>query len=54
VLRTAVFCRLPVSVIIENRVYSANGQEHWMQFANHGFFDSGGHLVEIQSMNYSR
>lgn len=37
-------------VIIENRVYSANGQEHWMQFANHGFFDSSGHLVEIQSV----
>ncbi len=39
----------PVAVI-ENRVYSANGQIRWMQFVNRGFFDSAGHLLETQAV----
>jgi PAS domain S-box-containing protein len=37
-------------VIIENRVYSASGQIHWMQFVNRGFFDAQGQLTEIQAV----
>lgn len=37
-------------VTIENRVYSGNGDVHWMQFVNRGIFDSAGRLVEIQSV----
>ena len=37
-------------VTIENRVYSASGRVHWMQFVNRGFFDSEGTLTEIQSV----
>lgn len=37
-------------VMIENRVYSATGQLHWMQFSNRGLFDAEGNLVEIQSV----
>jgi PAS domain S-box-containing protein len=37
-------------VVIENRIYSGSGQVRWMQFANRGFFDSEGRLVEIQSV----
>lgn len=37
-------------VTIENRVYSASGELHWMQFVNRGFFDEQGRLVEIQSV----
>lgn len=37
-------------VMIENRVYSATGQLHWMQFSNRGSFDANGNLVEIQSV----
>lgn len=38
------------TVVIENRVYSGNGQLHWMQFVNRGFFDTSGRLLEIQSV----
>jgi PAS domain S-box-containing protein len=37
-------------VTIENRVYSADGSEHWMQFVNRGYFDQSGLLREIQSV----
>lgn len=37
-------------VIIENRVYAADGCEHWMQFVNRGFFDTSGRLFELQSV----
>lgn len=37
-------------VMIENRVYSSDGQVHWMQFSNRGLFDADGQLVEIQSV----
>lgn len=37
-------------VVIENRVYVAGGDMRWMQFVNRGFFDSDGHLLEIQSV----
>lgn len=37
-------------VTIENRVYAADGSEHWMQFVNRGFFDEAGCLQEIQSV----
>lgn len=37
-------------VTIENRVFVASGELRWMQFANRGFFDADGHLVEIQSV----
>jgi len=37
-------------VIIENRVLSASGQVHWMQFSNRGIFDEHGQLTEIQSV----
>ena len=37
-------------VTIENRVFAADGSEHWMQFVNRAFFDSAGALLEIQSV----
>jgi len=37
-------------VMIENRVLSASGQVHWMQFSNRGIFDEHGQLTEIQSV----
>lgn len=37
-------------VIIENRVFSAEGNIHWMQFYNRGFYNSDGKLIEIQSV----
>ena len=37
-------------VMIENRVLSASGQIHWMQFSNRGIFDEQGQLIEIQSV----
>jgi PAS domain S-box-containing protein len=37
-------------VVIENRVHAASGEVRWMQFANRGFFDEGGQLVEIQTV----
>lgn len=37
-------------VTIENRVTGADGQEHWMQFANRALFDNHGQLHEIQSV----
>ncbi len=37
-------------VMIENLVYSANGEVRWMQFANRGFFDADGNLIEVQSV----
>ncbi len=37
-------------VIIENRVSSIRGDIHWVQFANSGFFDCEGNLLEIQSV----
>jgi PAS domain S-box-containing protein len=37
-------------VVIENRVCSGTGEVRWMQFANRGFFDRSGRLVETQSV----
>lgn len=37
-------------IMIVNRVYSATGQVHWMEFSNRGTFDENGQLVEIQSV----
>jgi PAS domain S-box-containing protein len=37
-------------VMIENRVYDAQGDIRWMQFVNRGFFDAAGNLVEMQSV----
>lgn len=37
-------------VIIENRVFVADGELRWMQFVNRGFFDDQGALREIQSV----
>jgi PAS domain S-box-containing protein len=37
-------------VSIENRVFSSQGEERWMQFVNRGFFDTNGVLREIQSV----
>lgn len=37
-------------VVVENRVYSASGRLHWMQFVNRAFFDAAGDLVEIQAV----
>lgn len=37
-------------VTVENRVYTASGQVRWMQFANRGFFDREGRLVETQAV----
>lgn len=37
-------------VIIENRVFVADGSLRWMQFVNRGFFDEQGGLNEIQSV----
>ena len=39
----------PVEVI-ENRVFDAAGELHWMQFVNRGFFDEQGKLTEIQAV----
>ena len=38
------------SVSIENRVRSGEGNIHWIQFINTGFFDLNGNLTEIQSV----
>jgi len=38
------------TVVVENRIYSGNGQVYWMQFINRGFFDTSGRLLEIQSV----
>jgi two-component system, NarL family, sensor histidine kinase UhpB len=37
-------------VVIENRVYSGTGEIRWMQFVNRGFFNSEGHIIQIQSV----
>lgn len=37
-------------VTVENRVHSASGAVHWMQFVNRGFFAADGQLCEIQSV----
>ncbi len=37
-------------VMIENRVFSSDGNIHWMQFCNRGFYDSDEGLIEIQSV----
>jgi PAS domain S-box-containing protein len=37
-------------VMIENRVHSASGEVHWMQFSHRGTFDPSGQLIEIQSV----
>jgi PAS domain S-box-containing protein len=37
-------------VMIENRVYSGNGDIHWMQFSNRGTFNEQGEITEIQSV----
>ena len=46
---TSISAENPV-VVIENRVYAADGCEHWMQFINRGLFDDAGQLKEIQSV----
>lgn len=38
------------TVVIENRVFSSSGEARWLQFANRGFFNDAGQLVEIQSV----
>jgi PAS domain S-box-containing protein len=38
------------TITIENRVYSATGELHWMQFVNRGFFNDNGDLLEMQSV----
>jgi len=38
------------TVVIENRIFSGSGDVHWIQFANRGFFDESGRLIEIQSV----
>ena len=38
------------TVHIENRMASGKGDIHWIQFANQGFFDDDGNLMEIQSV----
>jgi PAS domain S-box-containing protein len=38
------------TVTIENRVFSGEGEIHWMQFVNKGIFDLDGNLMEIQSV----
>lgn len=37
-------------VMIENRVFSGDGQVYWMEFSNRGIFDATGKLIEIQSV----
>jgi PAS domain S-box-containing protein len=37
-------------VVIENRVFGADGNQYWMQFINRGLFDDDGQLREIQSV----
>jgi diguanylate cyclase (GGDEF)-like protein/PAS domain S-box-containing protein len=37
-------------VMIENRLVSADGELHWLQFSNRGTFDTCGNLLEIQSV----
>ena len=37
-------------VPIENRVYSATGNLHWVQFINRGMYDEHGKLLEVQSI----
>ena len=37
-------------VVIENRVISGRGAEHWIQFVNRGFFDEEGALLEMQAV----
>ncbi|HRH80052.1 MAG TPA: PAS domain S-box protein [Thiobacillaceae bacterium] len=37
-------------VVIENRVYSGDGQLRWMQFVNRAFFDDAGRITEIQAV----
>jgi PAS domain S-box-containing protein len=38
------------TVVIENRVFSGSGEARWVQFANRGFFNDAGQLIEIQSV----
>jgi PAS domain S-box-containing protein len=37
-------------VLIENRVFDADGAERWMEFVNRGFYDDTGALLEIQAV----
>lgn len=37
-------------VVVENRVFDAEGRIRWMEFVNRGCFDAAGRLVEIQSV----
>lgn len=37
-------------VVVENRVYGANGELLWMQFVNRALFDEHGKLQEIQAV----
>ena len=37
-------------VVVENRVYAADGRVRWMQFVNRGFFDNRGRLTETQAV----
>lgn len=46
----ATLSKVTPVVVIENRVFAGDGQIHWMQFVNRGFFDADGNLTEIQSV----
>ncbi|HSA30528.1 MAG TPA: PAS domain S-box protein [Candidatus Omnitrophota bacterium] len=37
-------------VVVENRVISASGEVHWMQFVNRAFYDPKGRHLETQSV----
>jgi diguanylate cyclase (GGDEF)-like protein/PAS domain S-box-containing protein len=37
-------------VTIENRMFTADGEVRWCQFANRGFFDTDGRRLELQSV----
>ncbi len=38
------------TVVVEARVFSGSGRQHWMQLVGRGFFDSQGRLSEIQAV----
>jgi len=37
-------------VVIENRIFSGQGEVCWMQFVNRGFYDQEGRLIQVQSV----
>ena len=38
------------TVVIENRIYDADGAVRWMEFVNVGFYDAAGALTEVQAV----